>query len=277
MSDNAAPNTRDVTRSLRWSRRAFIAVVVALMLVIAAGAIALSRGLLAGPSGPWRPAGLTGDTVHAIVEQHGTLFAATQDGVSLRAADGRWHLLLNVGTVWDLQALPDGRMLVAGDENGHVDISRDGGKTWTKHLVSVQGVYAVTMRPGVSGTILAGAGGGIYLSRDGGITWRRTLRLHNSAGAAFAWSGAGTLFAGVVAGGPGGDTRVYASRDAGLHWRVSDAGWEAWRASWRWPPERDASTPGRWAIPSGAFPWVERPGAEQPPAFHRTSMWPPSQ
>jgi len=100
-------------------------------------------------------------------------------------------------------------------------VSTNLGRTWFRRKITTQSVYAVAAVPSRGRQILAGAGGGIYRSRDGGRHWTRTLRLHNSAATAFVWlpGSSRDLFAGTVAGAPGGATSVYVSHDAGRSWQ----------------------------------------------------------
>jgi len=173
----------------------------------------------------WRQDGLPDATVHSLSidpRRSGIVFAAAETGVYRRDPRGAWQRVLRANIVWSVQALPDGRTVIAGDQAGTVYISRDLGRHWTGSLVTPMGVYAVSTQPGHPQRLLAGAGGGIYLSVDGGAHWQRRLALPNAAGAAFAWrpGAASTVFAGSVAGAVGGSTRVFVSRDSGLHWRV---------------------------------------------------------
>lgn len=152
----------------------------------------------------------------------GLILAATQNGVASRGPGGTWRYLLSDFTVWSVILLPDDHTIVAGDEAGNVLISHDAGKHWLRRQISSQGVYAVTFQPGHPRVLLAGAGGGFFRSDDAGLHWRRTLALPGSAGAAFAWPPGSrtTVFGGAVAGAPGGATKVYVSRDAGVRWRL---------------------------------------------------------
>jgi len=150
----------------------------------------------------WRQDGLPDATVHSLSidpRRSGIVFAAAETGVYRRDPRGAWQRVLRANIVWSVQALPDGRTVIAGDQAG-----------------------TVYTQPGHPQRLLAGAGGGIYLSVDGGAHWQRRLALPNAAGAAFAWrpGAASTVFAGSVAGAVGGSTRVFVSRDSGLHWRV---------------------------------------------------------
>lgn len=176
-------------------------------------------------SGPlWHPFGLRGIAVHYLVlNQRNQLpaFAATENGVYRYQSNTGWTRVLKEFGVWDVVLLPDNRTVLAGENDGHADVSRDNGVTWRRTLVTSKGVYAVTVDPGHPRYWLAGAGGGIYLSLDGGTHWNRRLRLRNSAIAAFAQLPRGrVIFSGAVSGGTGGSTSVYASRDGGLTWSI---------------------------------------------------------
>jgi len=212
-----------------FRRRFWLLVAPAAALVVAACLGLILHFLLGAQGDEWRQAGLSGDTVHFFAFGHrrsGLAFAGTDGGVYRRDPSGSWHLALSAEAVWSVELFTDDRTVVAGDEAGDVDVSRDAGKTWRRSFLTSDGVYAVSIRPGQSRWLLAGAGGGMYISRDGGRHWQRRLRLHSSAGTAFAWEpgSAMTVFAGVVAGAANGETQVFISRDAGMHWRVFGRG-----------------------------------------------------
>jgi photosystem II stability/assembly factor-like uncharacterized protein len=182
----------------------------------------------------WQPHGLGSTIVHFLAPEHhhaGRIFAASGNGVYRADAAGRWRRVLSTNTAWSVYLLPDDRTVLAGDEAGNVDVSRDAGAHWTRHEVSPDGVYAVTASPTDPRLFLAGAGGGLYRSDDGGRSWQRRLALRQSAGAAFTWlqstsgsrSGV-TVFAGAVAGGTSGAAQVYVSHDSGLHWKIFGQG-----------------------------------------------------
>jgi hypothetical protein len=124
--------------------------------------------------------------------------------------------------VWAVDLLPDDRTVLAADNDGKVDLSRDAGNHWQRIPVASDGVFAVTAQPGNPNHFLAGGSNGVYRSTDGGLHWQRRLHLPGSAGAAFLWqSGSGgSVFTGAVAGRPGGSTDVFISRDAGRTWNV---------------------------------------------------------
>lgn len=176
-------------------------------------------------SGPqWQADGLQGTLVHSIALGHhrsGLAFAGAHGGIYRYQTGQGWQQVLGQGEIWSLVLLPDDRTVVAGDNNGDVHISPDSGNHWRNVMVTPQGVYAVSFVPGRPTQLLAGAGGGLYLSLDEGKHWQRRLTLHQSAGAAFSWQpgSSSTVYAGAVAGGPGGSTLVYVSHDAGRTWQ----------------------------------------------------------
>ncbi|HZU13666.1 MAG TPA: hypothetical protein VFB58_12575 [Chloroflexota bacterium] len=192
-----------------------------LLSVVLAGcqADAASRGTQ--PAGSWHHLGLDGQIVHAVIpERGGSLLAAAGPGVFRRSATGSWTLLLRAPTVWSVAAARDDRMIVAGDNQGYVHVSGDGGATWRQQLVSAAGVYAVTIQPGHPNVLLA-AGGGIYRSANFGRTWRRVHGIGSAAADAFAWAPGNrrTVWAGSVATGSGGSVGIFVSHDAGFAWR----------------------------------------------------------
>jgi len=209
----------------RSSHRVHAALLIAMAALLIVSAFLVLHLALPGKAPAWRQDGLPGATVHSLsVDTHRSslVFAATETGVYRRDRTGGWRRVLPAYTVWGVQVLSDGRTVLAGDQAGTVYVSRDLGQHWIGSPVTPMGVYAVSGQPGHPHRLLAGAGGGVYLSVDGGVHWQRRLALPNAAGAAFAWrpGTVSTVFAGSVAGAVGGSTRVFVSRDSGLHWRV---------------------------------------------------------
>jgi photosystem II stability/assembly factor-like uncharacterized protein len=211
----------------RRSRSIYLPIVLALaILAIVISVVAHARfaGATEGTGAGWQADGLAGDTIHFLALGHGpepVAFAATESGVYRRDAGGTWTRVLAQPGVWSVDLLPDNRTVIAGDQQGHVDLSTDAGHQWRAATVSTDAIYAVTFVGARRGTILAGAGGGLFRSDDGGATWVRRLALRNSAIAAFTHSPGSdqVIFAGAVASGSTGSTGVYVSRDAGSTWR----------------------------------------------------------
>lgn len=200
-------------------------VLAAIMLVAGISLVIHARfvGTGGGSGTGWQVDGLAGDTVHYLVIGHGpkpVAFAATESGVYRRDAAGSWTRVLAQSGVWSVDLLPNNRTIIAGDQQGNVDLSTDGGLQWRAARVTTDAVYAVMFVGASRGTILAGAGGGLFRSVDGGATWLRRLPLHDSAIAAFTHSPASdrVIFAGAVASSSTGATGVYVSRDAGYTW-----------------------------------------------------------
>lgn len=200
--------------------RRLIALLIALVLVAIGVGVVLGRGAPNGPA--WQPAGLQGQLVHALAGEKGMVVAGAHLGVYRREGDG-WRLLYRTPDVWSVTVA--GRTVVAGDNAGDVLISRDGGQRWERYHLTGLGIYAVTAMPGRPSLLLAGGANGLFRSDDGGRHWRRTLKLPNSAGAAFTWDPGGeVVYAGAVAGAPGGSTWVYRSGDSGRTWRIAGHG-----------------------------------------------------
>jgi photosystem II stability/assembly factor-like uncharacterized protein len=198
-------------------------VVVILLVGISFVVYARSIGAADGSSSGWQADGLSGVTVHylAIGHRHSSpAFAATESGIYRRGVDGTWTRVFSQPGIWSIDLLPDDRTVIAGDQQGNVDLSTDAGATWHAARVTGDAVYAVMFVGGSRSTILAGAGGGLYRSSDGGAHWVRRLPLHDSAIAAFTPSPGSNrvVFAGAVASSAAGSTGVYVSRDAGLSW-----------------------------------------------------------
>ena len=210
----------------RGSRSVYLPIILGLALLTVAGVWVVHArfvGASGGSGFTWQADGLSGDTVHYLVLGHGSkpiAFAATESGVYRRDAVGSWTRVLAQPGVWSVDLLPDNRTVIAGDQQGHVDLSTDAGHQWRAARVSTDAIYAVTFVGRQRGTILAGAGGGLFRSQDGGATWVRRLTLHDSAIAAFthAPGSDGVIFAGAVASSSTGSTGVFASRDAGVTW-----------------------------------------------------------
>lgn len=208
-----------------WPSRLVPAILTSIVLVVVISVVVHARlaGASDGSGTGWQADGLSGDTVHYLALGHGfkpMAFAATESGVYRRDAGGTWTRVLTQPGVWSVDLLPDGRTVIAGDQQGNVDLSTDAGAHWRAAKVSNDAVYAVTFVGAGRGTLLAGAGGGLFRSVDGGATWVRRLTLPNSAIAAFTHSPTNdrVIFAGAVASSSTGATGVYVSRDAGSTW-----------------------------------------------------------
>lgn len=229
MIDSEQPHDRDPadntgSRSSRMPLRGIVLAAGACALTVCIVVAAVFLRTRAGPSGPvWRPAGLQGTLVHAIVlgPTGVPTFAGTEGGIFQRTGNS-WHRVLSSGEVWDLVSLPDGKTLFAAENAGTVAISHDGGMHWRRTMVSGGGLYAVSSVPGRPTHLLAGGDGGLFLSTDGGRQWRNTQRLRNAAADAFEWApgGANTVYAGTVSAGPTAGQQVYVSHDAGQTWQV---------------------------------------------------------
>jgi photosystem II stability/assembly factor-like uncharacterized protein len=175
-------------------------------------------------TGQWQAAGLQGVLVHSLALSHrhpGLIFAAAHDGIYRRDRNQDWVRVYQSGDVWSIVLLPDEVTVLAADNDGYVDITRDSGNHWRRSKVGSQGTYAVSAVPGHPHSILVGAGGGVYRSTDGGGHWQRRLSLPQSAPDAFAWMPGSdrTVFLGAVANAAGIGSGVFISRDAGLTWR----------------------------------------------------------
>ena len=191
--------------------------------LLASPRVVRTAGAAAAPS-HWQHIGLPRTTVRALAvgQIHpGLLFAATEKGLYRRDRRHPWRRVLAGQAVWDAILLHGDRTVIAGDSAGNVDISADGGAHWRQSLVTVTGVYAVTVPPGDPAVLLAGGGGGIYVSRDGGARWDHRLSLPDGTVDAFAWQPGSrrVVFAASVGGSPQAKAGVYISRDAGMTWR----------------------------------------------------------
>lgn len=177
----------------------------------------------------WKPAGLQGTLIHglaAIPGHRSVLLAAGQGGIDRESVGRPWRRVLSSSEVWAITTTATGRLSMAGDENGDVEISSDAGLHWRRVRVTSQAVYAISVDPRDPRIWLAGAGGGLYRSSDSGVRWHRVLSLANAAISAFSWprQSSGTALAGAVAGQAGASTSVYASKNAGRTWVVTGHG-----------------------------------------------------
>lgn len=222
----------DLLRFLHANRLTAVVLVLSVAIVLASTDSSFfpqATNPAAAPEASWHRDGLAGVTVHFFALGHthpGLVFAGTDQGVYRRDGLQPWKLVLAAQTVWSVTLAGDDRTVVAGDEAGYVAASTDAGRRWQQHLITPDGVYAVTTQPGTPRHMLAGAGGGIFLSRDGGRSWQRRLALGQSAIAAFAWlpGSSSVVFGGAVTSSAAGSTQVYISQDAGLTWQVFGRG-----------------------------------------------------
>jgi len=103
--------------------------------------------------------------------------------------------------------------LIAGNSDGSVFRSADGGTTWASVHSGKAALTTVAFSPFTAGLVLAGTGGaGAIASRDGGVTWTSTTGLDGRTVRAFTFSL--TLVA------AGTDHGVYVSPD-GFNWTPS--------------------------------------------------------
>jgi photosystem II stability/assembly factor-like uncharacterized protein len=160
-----------------------------------------------------------------------TLYVATYSGALYRSVDAGEHWTPAgggppAGTVNVIaMPAPPSQTVYVGAGNG-IFQSVDSGGTW-KHLalgVRAIGVYAFAVDPAASSTLYASAAGVIAKTTDGGAHW-------NDANFGIAGQGAfliaidpaspATLYASVAP--PNGQTPIYKSIDAALHWLPTGA------------------------------------------------------
>ena len=214
----------DPARSTRRTERRRLAAViaVALALVILAGAWSVRSRVGSHPGATWQPAGLNGQFVHslALSQTNGVMLAGTESGVFLKTSSSAWRLTLRNEEIWSVALSPDGRLALAADNAGNVDVSHDGGESWRTVKLANNGVYAVTLCPGSTECMMAGGAGGVFLSRDGGRKWRQVSFIGNNGVDSFAWLPGNdrTVYAGVVSGGANGVNSILVSHDTGRSW-----------------------------------------------------------
>lgn len=102
--------------------------------------------------------------------------------------------------------------LIAGNSEGSIFRSPDGGATWASVRSGKSPLTTVAFSPFKAGLVLAGTGSGALASRDGGLTWAPATGLEGRTVRVFAFSLA------LVAAGT--DQGVYVSPD-GLDWTPS--------------------------------------------------------
>lgn len=112
-------------------------------------------------------------------------------------------------------------VFAAGDWDGRLRVSRDGGIHWKEHGDLPGGLVELYIDPGGPGFMLAGAGDRVFVSRDAGERWARVESVSGRA-AGFHVDQASpkesrTCFAGTSEG-------VFRSRDGGRTWSPAGAG-----------------------------------------------------
>jgi photosystem II stability/assembly factor-like uncharacterized protein len=147
----------------------------------------MGPGILASDNGggTWRPSGLTGENVSALVvspSHDGLLYAGTFSGKVARSDDAgstwRW-VSQDVSSGLALTSLAmdpaDSQKLYAGLDGGAILLSQDGGATWRRSASGMPAEMTVTSLvadPTRAGTVYAGTIGGVYVSSDGGASWK---------------------------------------------------------------------------------------------------------
>jgi len=142
---------------------------------------ATSHGVLSSRDGAtWQEssAGITNLTLTGLAVspvQPDALFAATDDGVycSLDAGES-WSRSSSSENVLSVLALSDGKIVLAGTDDGRVLRSTDGGRTWNAVTRGVPGmkVSILIALPGHSGAVCAGTDDGFAISDDAGQSWQ---------------------------------------------------------------------------------------------------------
>jgi hypothetical protein len=214
------PSSRTSFRNLPRRPWAPLAVVVGCVIALAGCG---GSGRTGSNDFNWRLLAVPRALVHsiAVVPATGTIYAGADRGVYRRAGGKSWRMVVRQADVWDIASSRSGRIVAAAENSGAVAISHDFGRRWRSHMLTPQGAYAVTLRPGRPGWLLVGAGGGIYLSKNGGRSWRLTSRLGDSAASAFAWlpGSHSVVIAGTIGGVSGKSASpALISHDAGVSW-----------------------------------------------------------
>ena len=128
----------------------------------------------------WRPAnrGLTNPSLEQIAVSPAspdTVLAAGAIGGLFRTSNGgrSWSVVEGLGRVTSLAFLPDGSRVLAGDAEGRVTSSDDGGTTWTPLLTvnegdAVTALATGTTRDAADTLFAATASGRLFRSNDAG-------------------------------------------------------------------------------------------------------------
>ena len=194
---------------------------------VAAAATVASSGSGRVSRQGWVAAGLHGLLIHSLLVpswNRSEVIAGTESGV-YRLKGGAWRRILSAGEVWAVAGSKRPALVVAGNQDGAVFVSRDGGARWSKRVLPTASVYAVSVDPQNPRRILAGGVGAIFLSTDGGASWTRSLRLGNNACDAIVWTGSNTLAAAIVSGlSKPLPSTVYVSGDGGATWKPTGSG-----------------------------------------------------
>jgi hypothetical protein len=107
----------------------------------------------------------------------------------------------------------NGQALIAGDSEGSILRSQNGGGTWTVVHSGKAALTTIAFSPYTSGLVLAGTrGSGALASKDGGMTWSAATGLDGRSARSFAF--ALTLIAAAT------DHGVYVSQD-GFTWTLA--------------------------------------------------------
>jgi photosystem II stability/assembly factor-like uncharacterized protein len=158
------------------------------------------------------------------------LYAATTRGVMRSLDGGKTWALSNHGlpstdpAVWTITFFDAGEALALGGDSSHIFVSYDRGLHWKPEPIALGtgGVYAITVDPGNSRLMLAGAKNGIWRSTDAGIRWSQVFSHAGFSVSALAWAGtsSGTVFAGITP----GPRQIMESNNGGRTWRDADNG-----------------------------------------------------
>ena len=145
----------------------------------------------------------------------------------------------------------DGMLVLAADNNGHVQVSTNSGFNWAPYTSIGGTIYSVNVSAAGQRFTAVSFGGNVYSSTNQGLLWFTNGVPPNGSWVAGSCSADGARL--IVAGQNG---RVYASIDSGATWISNSAPSLSWQAV-----ASSADGNAMFAAPSNSGIWVRRTNA----------------
>jgi photosystem II stability/assembly factor-like uncharacterized protein len=194
---------------------------------------AAGAGVPAAPGGPWIPVGLTGGggmfapAISPLDANHLMVNCDMSDAFISRDGGENWTMIHHRQLRGNVRCRPvfhpadPNTIFAAGDWDGGLKVSRDGGVTWKAWGDLPEGVVELAVDAGAPERMLAALrGGDVHVSVDGGAHWTKAEGIRGRvAGFHFdrtSSAGARVCMAGTDAG-------VFVSRDGGRTWTPAAA------------------------------------------------------